>query len=459
MPPQITCPHCGNTINLENRREVDFEKIMYALDKSPKTFTELLAITSLPRKTLSIRLKELCSSGSIIKDGGYHLNSLTKPTNKILGKRIGNGKMNGTMLHIGKNVQWIPAALIVCLVLVAFGSAAMLSPPPPAPKSPNAGFSYSPISSIFVGSALTFDASISNDPDGHITGYRWDFGDGMIDSGVIVSHAYSSEGYFTVTLKVTDNQGLGASREMTVYVSSVPPPTIKFVISPDPSYGWENKWIVGKSLTFDASAFNVANGYSPSYAWDFGDGATGLGTTVSHSYQKPGTYSVALTFSDKSVEQQVTILEKPTTTIYVDPIPTEYQSGDIITLNIMVSDVTALRAWQAGMTFNPVVLQCIPANAPDNAQGDVTTTAFIEGDFLKNGGSTWWFPGTLSNDAGIITFHGCNLYGAATPVTGSGVLATVKFTVIGEGAFNIHLTDVTLIGQDAMTEIPVYVAT
>lgn len=74
--PQVICPNCGATINLESRRETDFNLIINAARKKPLTFTELLHITRLPRKTLSLRLKELCKKGAIIKsDRVYKLNA------------------------------------------------------------------------------------------------------------------------------------------------------------------------------------------------------------------------------------------------------------------------------------------------------------------------------------------------------------------------------------------------
>lgn len=87
--PQITCPNCGLTINLENRKEIDFDLIKNAAKKQPKTFTELLHITRLSRKTLSLRLKELCSDGMLIKSKGlYRLNGAAKfkDSNRLLGK-------------------------------------------------------------------------------------------------------------------------------------------------------------------------------------------------------------------------------------------------------------------------------------------------------------------------------------------------------------------------------------
>lgn len=69
------CPNCGTTINLENRKKIDQDLIMTAVKKKPRTFTELLHITKLSRKTLSFRLKELCVDSAIIKEADmYRLN-------------------------------------------------------------------------------------------------------------------------------------------------------------------------------------------------------------------------------------------------------------------------------------------------------------------------------------------------------------------------------------------------
>ena len=469
MPPQITCPYCGNTIGLENRKEVDFEKIMSAIGKSPKTFTELLTITSLPRKTLSIRLKELCASGSITKDGGYHLAPSMVSSNGIFRKNSGNGKMNPTILHIKKHVQWIPVALIVCLVVVAFGSAMMLSPPasPPAPITAN--FSYLPSSSIVVGQSLTFISS----SNGAITSYYWDFGDGSpIANGETATHTFMAAGSYTVALTVRDNHGSTTTKQEAVVVSEeepaapINPITINFTISPNPALvntGWENQWMVGKNLRFAASTSNASAGFS--YAWNFGDGASGAGAIVSHAYAQAGTYDVTLTATDlegkvQTITQQIPILPIPATKIYVEPLPAQYQSGQIgqfITLNITISNVSGLNTWQAGMTFNPSVLLCIPApNHSPDSNATSSTTAFAEGDFLKEGGSTLWMPNWATTN-GTIAAAACSLTNSET-VSGSGILATVTFEVIGQGSANIHLTNVLLLDVNN-SDIPVNVAT
>jgi len=86
-------------------------------------------------------------------------------------------------------------------------------------QQPFASFSYSPEKPV-VNQTVTFDASSSYDPDGYITNYEWDFGDGNITSTTkeIIMHSYSSTGDYMVTLRVTDNQGIHSTSTELVSV-------------------------------------------------------------------------------------------------------------------------------------------------------------------------------------------------------------------------------------------------
>ena len=55
--------------------------------------------------------------------------------------------------------------------------------------------------------------------------------------------------------------------------------------------------VTGTSVGLDAST-SKDDGTITSYAWDFGDGATGTGTTATHDYAGAGTYQVKLTVTD-----------------------------------------------------------------------------------------------------------------------------------------------------------------
>jgi chitodextrinase len=63
----------------------------------------------------------------------------------------------------------------------------------------------------YIHEEVLFYANFSSDPDGFITSYHWDFGDGTNYNGTIASHRYSEKKNFNVTLTVTDNEGAKAA--------------------------------------------------------------------------------------------------------------------------------------------------------------------------------------------------------------------------------------------------------
>ena len=60
-----------------------------------------------------------------------------------------------------------------------------------------------------VGAKIQFNASSSFDSDGTIDFYNWDFGDGVKEeeNSPLISHAFTQEGTYWVTLQVVDNCG------------------------------------------------------------------------------------------------------------------------------------------------------------------------------------------------------------------------------------------------------------
>jgi len=78
-----------------------------------------------------------------------------------------------------------------------------------ANQPPVADFIWNP-SNPKIGKTITFDASLSYDPDGSIVKYEWDFeNDGINDaSGKIVHYSYIESGHHVVKLTVKDNKGV-----------------------------------------------------------------------------------------------------------------------------------------------------------------------------------------------------------------------------------------------------------
>src|SRR3989454_867272 len=162
-----------------------------------------------------------------------------------------------------------------------------------------------PVASFFVGNRPTvgsptyFYAYYSYDPDGYIVSWQWDFGDGTGSGGngtgnsnggtPYPTHVYAAFGSYLVRLVVTDNAGLNATANHTVYVNA--PPVA--VITPSRSVGK-----VGTAIVFSANASRDPDDRITSYAWHFSDGSTSTGSWVVHVFASPGQYDVILVVMD-----------------------------------------------------------------------------------------------------------------------------------------------------------------
>jgi PKD repeat protein len=153
----------------------------------------------------------------------------------------------------------------------------------------------------------SFDGSGSTD-DGTITGYNWDFGDGETGTGANVGHTYGAGGTYDVTLTVTDDGGLSGSDTRPVTVTAPggnQPPVASFTFT-----------CVDLDCSFDGSG-STDDGTITLYSWEFGDGDTGTGASVGHTYGSGGTYDVTLTVTDDgglsdSDTRPVTATDPPT---------------------------------------------------------------------------------------------------------------------------------------------------
>jgi endonuclease I/fibronectin type 3 domain-containing protein len=75
---------------------------------------------------------------------------------------------------------------------------------------------------ICNGAACTLNASNSADNDGSILNYEWILSDGSSYSGISVDHLFASEGDYSVTLTVTDNEGGTNSVSQNITISLPP---------------------------------------------------------------------------------------------------------------------------------------------------------------------------------------------------------------------------------------------
>lgn len=88
--------------------------------------------------------------------------------------------------------------------------------PPPPNQLPSASFSY--YETYNAPGEVAFQ-DYSNDSDGSIVGWSWNFGDGNTSSAAAPTHTYASPGTYTVMLTVTDDKGGQATESQQVVVN------------------------------------------------------------------------------------------------------------------------------------------------------------------------------------------------------------------------------------------------
>jgi PKD repeat protein len=144
------------------------------------------------------------------------------------------------------------------------------------------------------GEPVSFDASLSVDPDGDPLAVRWDFGDNATATTAKAEHSYAAPGRYAVTLSAQDGSGSACATSQWRGELRVNHP-------PQADAGDDREtWVGGVHdlVQFDASASHDADDERLGYHWSFGDGTSAEGMRVAHRYPSPGRYEVVLKVDD-----------------------------------------------------------------------------------------------------------------------------------------------------------------
>ncbi|MEM7028859.1 MAG: PKD domain-containing protein [Chloroflexota bacterium] len=170
---------------------------------------------------------------------------------------------------------------------------------------PQASFDTS--SPDLLGQETTFNSTSG----GSNLTYTWDFGDGspiLSNGSSQVSHTYQQLGFYTVILTASNSLGSDSTTQIVEITDTTLSPVASFTSSsPDE---------LGQTTTFVNTSQD--GGEIPemiTYVWDFGDGQTSQVETPTHMYTAVGTYTVALTITNRSgsdkYQDTVTITDVP----------------------------------------------------------------------------------------------------------------------------------------------------
>ena len=175
---------------------------------------------------------------------------------------------------------------------------------------PVASFTYSP-SFPEVGETIYFDASASYDPDGDITQYEWDFGDGDIFNATdpTTTHEYADFGTYVVSLTVIDNATkphiwyeiystkieeieTKAAHSIAVLTVNISPPTVKVGDSVSVNVTVKNKGVWNETFTVNI----YYDGYSAASEQTVTNLVPGTNKTLTFTWDTtgvaPGTYRI-----------------------------------------------------------------------------------------------------------------------------------------------------------------------
>jgi PKD repeat protein len=190
------------------------------------------------------------------------------------------------------------------------------------PSPPQAAFTFYP-PKLYANMTATFDAS-SSSAEGYndtIIRYEWYFDDPynpehIINEGSYTNppsplayHTFEYGGTYTVSLNVTDNEGLWSYTIKPVTVYPEYGPTANFTWTPYTQF-------VNRTVTFNASSSEPGwsaklADYSPivQYTWNFSDGTGKINTTnpvINYVYTQPGNYTVTLIVTDSVGRTNIT---------------------------------------------------------------------------------------------------------------------------------------------------------
>lgn len=199
---------------------------------------------------------------------------------------------------------------------------------------PVASFSYTGVTGCTTPATAQF---INNSQ--YTTTFYWTFGDPFsgasnTSSAAQPSHVYNNTGTYQVILTA----GTTGCLDRDTHYVALSNPLAAFIAS-------DTVICVGDTVNFNSS------GSSGSYAWNFGDPASGLDNVAftgspSHTYNTPGNYTVTLTVGVNGCSNSVTknIIVHPNPVVYITP-PIQYSCKIPFTVQFRDSSTGGIASW------------------------------------------------------------------------------------------------------------------
>ena len=150
-----------------------------------------------------------------------------------------------------------------------------------------------------AGAPIVFDGTVSEDPDGRIIRYEWDFGDGNTGVGARVDHTYIQPGAYMVTLTVTDDSGSPCATATSTA-------TVRMNIAPVARISAPTSAQNGETIVLDGSASTDPDGEIIEYLWDVNGQIVSREAITEYTLTSNRNLNVKLTVTDDSYSQNAT---------------------------------------------------------------------------------------------------------------------------------------------------------
>ncbi|MGQ0622076.1 MAG: PKD domain-containing protein [Panacagrimonas sp.] len=183
---------------------------------------------------------------------------------------------------------------------------------------------------------VAFTAQGSQDPDGTIVTYAWNFGDNTsVANNFAPSHTYTSKGSYTATLTVTDNAGFTGTASVVIAVSGVNPFAFADVTNARWNDQLQSNVITVSGITAPAlisvsgpgATYRIGNGAFTSAVGMVSNGAV---VRVRHTTANSGSTAVNTILTIGGVSDTFTSTTSPTNLVtgLIDPQPNQFTFVD-----------------------------------------------------------------------------------------------------------------------------------
>ncbi|MCX7847888.1 MAG: PKD domain-containing protein [bacterium] len=225
-------------------------------------------------------------SNDLVLDGVLNIKALPGLANGVYTGMVYYGYLYDNGLTVGST----PPGTIVNVVHDPVAKAVLFVISAPTPPTAQIVSPAGP-TSVLLGASIAF-SGVGATGSAPIVGYRWEFGDGTVTSGVAltsVTYTYGAAGVYTAKFVVTDANGYEGYDQRVI---TVDPRVTAAITQPEVAWGY-------KGATVHFVGVGTAQGSTiTNYIWVFGDGtmASGPGlTSVNHAYGSAGLVTATFT--------------------------------------------------------------------------------------------------------------------------------------------------------------------